>query len=99
MEGDSMCGDVESADDDREEWSLVIFSVKKDANLSVREDVGGEEGRKNSCRSAMKNGIDSLPEPFGLKLVKKVKVTHIYFARHCRVNLINSFKMIEVNLR
>ena len=27
-EGDSMCGDVESAVDDREEWSLVIFSVK-----------------------------------------------------------------------
>ena len=24
---------------------LVIFSVKKDANLSAREDVGGEEGR------------------------------------------------------
>ena len=44
-EGDSMCGDVESAVDDREEWSLVIFSVKKDANLSAREDVGGEEGR------------------------------------------------------
>ena len=44
-EGDSMCGDVESAVDDREEWSLVILSVKKDANLSVREDVGGEEGR------------------------------------------------------
>ena len=38
-EGGSMCGDVESAVDDREEWSLVIFSVKKD--LSVREDVGG----------------------------------------------------------
>ena len=44
-EGDSMCGDVESAVDDREEWSLVILSVKKDANLSAREDVGGEEGR------------------------------------------------------
>src|SRR5208282_2234351 len=29
----------------------------------------------------------------------KVKVTYIYFARHCRVNLVNSFKMIEVNLR
>ena len=35
----------ESAVDDREEWSLVIFSVKKDANLSTREDVAGEEGR------------------------------------------------------
>ena len=44
-EGDSMCGDVESAVDDREEWSLVIFLVKKDANLSAREDVGGEGGR------------------------------------------------------
>ena len=44
-EGGSMCGDVESAVDDREEWSLVILSVKKDANLSAREDVGGEEGR------------------------------------------------------
>ena len=44
-EGDSMCGDVESAVDDREEWSLVIFSVKKDANLSARKDVGEEEGR------------------------------------------------------
>ena len=44
-EGGSMCGDVESAVDDREEWSLVIFSVKKVANLSAREDVGGEEGR------------------------------------------------------
>ena len=32
-EGDSMCGDVKSAVDDREEWSLVIFSVKKDAYL------------------------------------------------------------------
>ena len=41
----SMCGDMESAVDDREEWSLVIFSVKKVANLSAREDVGGEEGR------------------------------------------------------
>ena len=30
---------------DREDWSLVIFSVKKDANLSAREDVGREEGR------------------------------------------------------
>ena len=40
-----MCGDVESAVDEREEWSLVILSVKKDANLSAREDVGGEEGR------------------------------------------------------
>ena len=44
-EGDSMCGDVESAVDDREEWSLVIFSVKKDENLSARENVSGEEGR------------------------------------------------------
>ena len=35
-EGDSMCGDVEAAVDDREEWSLVIFSVKRDANLSAR---------------------------------------------------------------
>ena len=43
-EGGSMCGDVESAVDEREEWSLVILSVKKDANLSAREDVG-EEGR------------------------------------------------------
>ena len=66
-EGGYMCGDMESAVDEREEWSLVILSVKKDANLSAREDVGGEEGR--SSRSAMKNGIDSLPEPFGLKLV------------------------------
>ena len=40
-----MCGDVESAVGDREEWSFVILSVKKDANLSAREDVGGEEGR------------------------------------------------------
>jgi hypothetical protein len=40
-EGDSMCGDVESTVEDREEWSLAIFSVKKDANLSAREDVGG----------------------------------------------------------
>ena len=40
-----MCGDVKSAVDDREEWSLVILSVKNDANLSARDDVGGEEGR------------------------------------------------------
>ena len=40
-----MCGDVESAVDDRKEWSLVIFSVKQDANLLAREDAGGEEGR------------------------------------------------------
>jgi hypothetical protein len=40
-----MCGDVESALDVREEWSLVIFSAKKYENLSAREDVGGEEGR------------------------------------------------------
>ena len=40
-ESDSMCSDVESDVDDREKWSLVIFSVKKDANASVREDVGG----------------------------------------------------------
>ena len=57
-----MYGDVESAVDGREEWSLMIFSAKKDANLSERR-------RKNSCRSAMKNGIDSLPQPFGMKLV------------------------------
>ena len=44
-EGDSMCGDVKSAVDDKEKWNFVIFSVKKDANLSAREDVGGEEGR------------------------------------------------------
>ena len=44
-EGDSMCGDEESAVDDREEWSLVIFSVRKYANVSAREDVGEEEGR------------------------------------------------------
>ena len=31
-EGGSMCGDVESAVDVREEWRLVILSVKKDAN-------------------------------------------------------------------
>ena len=31
--------------DDIKEWSLVIFSVKKDANLTAREDVGGEEVR------------------------------------------------------
>ena len=43
--GGSKCGDVESAVDEREEWSLVILSVKKDANLSAREDVGAEEGR------------------------------------------------------
>ena len=36
---------VESAVDDREEWSLLIFSVKKDAYLSAKEDAGGEEGR------------------------------------------------------
>ena len=34
---------VESAVDNREEWSLVGFSLKKDA--TIREDVGGEEGR------------------------------------------------------
>ena len=44
-DGGSMCGDVESAVDDREDWNLVIFSVKKDANLSAREDIGGEGGR------------------------------------------------------
>ena len=44
-EGGSMCGDVVSAVDDREAWGLAIFSAKKDANLSAREDVGGEEGR------------------------------------------------------
>ena len=44
-EGGSMCDDVESAVNDREEWSLVILSVKKAANLSARENVGGEEGR------------------------------------------------------
>ena len=33
--GDSMCGDVESAVDDREEWRLGIFSMKNDANLSA----------------------------------------------------------------
>ena len=27
------------------DFLLVIFSLKKDANLSAREDVGGEEGR------------------------------------------------------
>ena len=32
--GDSTCGDVESAVDDREERSLVIVSAKKDANFS-----------------------------------------------------------------
>ena len=44
-ESDLMCGYVESTVDNREEWSLLIFSVKKDANLSARENVGGEEGR------------------------------------------------------
>ena len=43
--GDSKCVNVESAVDEREEWSLVILSVKKDANLSAREDAGEEEGR------------------------------------------------------
>ena len=65
--GDSKCVNVESAVDKREEWSLVILSVKKDANLSAREDAGEEEGRivvGLRCRM-----IDSLPEPFGLKLV------------------------------
>jgi len=32
--GDSKCGDVESAVDDREERSFVIVSAKKDANFS-----------------------------------------------------------------
>ena len=40
---DSKCGNVKSAVDKREEWSLMIFSVKKDANLSARED----RSRKN----------------------------------------------------
>ena len=43
--GDSKCVNVESAVDEREERSLVILSVKKDANLSAREDAGAEEGR------------------------------------------------------
>ena len=43
-EGDSMFGDVESAVDDREVWSLVIFSVKKEENLSASEDASREEG-------------------------------------------------------
>ena len=43
--GDSKCVNVESAVDEREEWSLVILSVKNDANLSAREDAGEEEGR------------------------------------------------------
>ena len=43
--GDSKCVNVESAVDEREEWSLVILSVKKDANSSAREDAGEEEGR------------------------------------------------------
>ena len=33
------------------------------------------------------------------KVKVKVQVTQIYFACHCRVNLVTSFKMIEVNLR
>ena len=34
--GDSKCGNVESAVDEREVWSLVILSVKKDAKF-IRE--------------------------------------------------------------
>jgi len=44
-EGGSICGDVESAVDNREEWSLVIFSAKKEENLSASEDASREGGR------------------------------------------------------
>ena len=43
----------------------------------------------------------SVPEFYYFRFIKKKvkKVTPIYFARHYRVNLVNSFEMIEVNLR
>ena len=47
----SICGDVESALDDNDEWNLAILSVKNDASLSAREDipVDSDEGRILKC--------------------------------------------------